>query len=131
MVPPWLLDRLHVHHELQHDGIHQDPVAQRAQRPHLALAFTSVTILLLALLDNLKLPPADTFDALVDMGFRPQFLVLVSPCTSSQPGCKLELDAGSIYAWLGQGGEGEMTYNTKTNTWEVKSVDLVDNERAF
>ena len=95
----------------------------------LALAFTSVTILLLALLDNLKLPPADTFDGLVDMGFRPQFLVLsVAMYVLAARAAKLELDAGSIYAWLGQGGEGEMTYNAKTNTWELKSVDLVDNE---
>ena len=33
--------------------------------------------------------------------------------------------------WLGQGGEGEMTYNAKTNTWELKSVDLVDNEKRI
>ena len=63
------------------------------------------------------------------MGFRPQFLVLsVAMYVLAARAAKLELDAGSIYAWLGQGGEGEMTYNAKTNTWELKSVDLVDNE---
>ena len=43
----------------------------------------------------------------------------------------IELDAGSIYAWLGQGGEGEMTYNMETNTWEVQSADLIDHEQRI
>ena len=44
---------------------------------------------------------------------------------------KLELDAGSIYAWLGQGGEGEMTYNMQTNSWEVQSPDLADKDQRI
>lgn len=98
----------------------------------LALAFTAVTILLLALLDNLKLPPVDTFDGLVDMGFRPQFLVLsIAMYALATKAASIELDAGSIYAWLGQGGEGEMTYNTETNTWEVQSPELIDPEQRI
>ena len=98
----------------------------------LALAFTSITILLLALLDNLKLPPTDAFDDLVAMGLRPQFLVLsLAVYALAAQAAKLELDAGSIYAWLGQGGEGEMTYNMETNSWEVESPDLADKDQRI
>ena len=98
----------------------------------LALVFTAITILLLALLDNLKLPPNGAFDGLVEMGLRPQFLVLsVAMYALATKAANIELDAGSIYAWLGQGGEGEMTYNTKTNTWEVRSPDLIDHEQRI
>lgn len=86
----------------------------------LALIFTSITILLLAILDNLKLPPNGAFDSVVDMGLRPQFLVLsIAMYALAARGAKLELDAGSLYAWLGQGSEGEMIFNPETNTWEV------------
>ena len=96
------------------------------------MAFTAITILLLALLDNLKLPPNGAFDGLVDMGFRPQFLVLsVAMYALATKAASIELDAGSIYAWLGQGGEGEMTYNMETNTWEVQSADLIDHEQRI
>ena len=98
----------------------------------LALAFTAITIMLLALLDNLKLPPNGAFDGLVDMGLRPQFLVLsLAMYALAAKAAKIELDAGSIYAWLGQGGEGEMMYNMETNTWEVSTPELIDQDKRI
>ena len=86
----------------------------------LALIFTSATILLLAILDNLKLPPNGAFDGVVEIGLRPQFLILsVAMYALAARGAKLELDAGALYAWLGQGSEGDMIYNPETNFWEV------------
>ena len=42
------------------------PTIKQRKDLTLALAFTSVTILLLAFLDNLRLPPTDSFDDLVE-----------------------------------------------------------------
>lgn len=87
----------------------------------LALTFTSVTVLLLAALDNLKLPPSSAFDSFVEMGLRPQFFVvsLVLYLLAAKAS-KKELDVGSIYAWLGDGNQDELTYNAETNTWELQ-----------
>lgn len=93
----------------------------------LALAFTSVTILLLGFLDNLKLPPTDAFDAVVEIGLRPQFLVLsLVMFALSAKAARRELDIGALYAWLSAGNEGELMYNAKTSAWEVRDESLRD-----
>ena len=93
----------------------------------LALAFTSSTILLLAALDNLKLPPSSAFDDIVAMGLRPQFFVvsLVLYILAAKASGK-ELDVGSIYLWLGIGNQDELVYNPSTNTWELQDPDDKD-----
>ena len=87
----------------------------------LALIFTSLTVLLLAALDNLKLPPSSAFDNVVDMGLRPQFFVvsLVLYLLAAKASGK-ELDVGSIYAWLGMGNQDELVYNPNSNAWEIQ-----------
>ncbi len=87
----------------------------------LALIFTSITVLLLAALDNLKLPPSSFFDGFVEMGLRPQFFVVsVVLYLLAAKAASKELDVGSIYAWLLQGNQDELIYNAETNAWEMR-----------
>ena len=101
-----------------------DPTLKQRKNLTFALIFTSVTIFLLAILDNLKLPPGDTFAKIVDDGIRPQFFVLsLAMYALAAKASKRELDIGSIFAWLGQGNESDMVYNQTTNAWEYEKPD--------
>lgn len=96
----------------------------------LAIAFTSLTILLLALIDNLNLPPGEMFEQITDIGFRPQFLVLsVALYVLSMKANGVELDAGSIVRWLGQGQQAAPTYDSSTGMWVVDESNPVDTNR--
>ena len=131
--PEWFLPWLLVAYMafMSYSVMLQYPSPNMKQRKDitLALAFTSITILLLALMDNLKLPPSSAFDSIVEMGLRPQFFVvsIVLYLLAAKAAGK-ELDAGSIFAWFGQGNEDELTYNAETNTWELKNQELRDED---
>jgi len=134
--PEWFLPWLLVAYmcSMNYSMMMQSNSSSFKQRKDLSLAliFTSATILLLAILDNLKLPPSDAFDSVVDMGFRPQFLVLsIAMYALAARGARLELDAGSLYAWLGQGSEGEMRYSKETGAWEVAQETKIEREQRI
>mgnify|MGYP005715490047 FL=1 len=108
------------------------PTIKQRKDLTLALAFTSVTILLLAFLDNLRLPPTDSFDDLVEIGLRPQFLVLsLAMYALAAKAAKRELDIGALGAWLSNGTEGEMIFNSSTGMWEVQDSSSVDKEQTI
>ena len=108
------------------------PTIKQRKDLTLALAFTSVTILLLAFLDNLRLPPTDSFDDLVEIGLRPQFLVLsLAMYALAAKAAKRELDIGALGAWISNGTEGEMIFNNSTGMWEVQDSSSVDKEQTI
>ena len=123
--PEWFLPWLLVAYMafMSYSMMLQYPSPNMKQRKDitLALAFTSVTVLLLAALDNLKLPPSSVFDDIVAMGLRPQFFVvsLVLYFLAAKAAGK-ELDVGSIYHWFGIGNQDELIYNPNTNVWEIQ-----------
>ena len=123
--PEWFLPWLLVAYMtfMSYSMMLQYPSPNMKQRKDitLALAFTSVTVLLLAALDNLKLPPSSVFDDIVVMGLRPQFFVvsLVLYFLAAKAAGK-ELDVGSIYHWFGIGNQDELIYNPETNVWEIQ-----------
>ena len=123
--PEWFLPWLLVAYMafMSYSMMLQYPSPNMKQRKDitLALAFTSVTVLLLAALDNLKLPPSSVFDDIVAMGLRPQFFVvsLVLYFLAAKAAGK-ELDVGSIYHWFGIGNQDELIYNPDTNVWEIQ-----------
>ena len=105
------------------------PTVKQRKDITLALIVTSLTVLLLAALDNLKLPPSSAFDSIVDMGMRPQFFVvsIVLYVLAAKAAGK-EFDVGSIFSWFGQGNQDELVYNTATNTWEVQDTSKMDRD---
>ena len=98
----------------------------------LAIIFTTLTILLLALIDNLNLPPGETFDQITDLGFRPQFLMLsIALYVLSMKATRIELDAGSIVRWLDQGQQSAPTYDSSTGMWVVDESRPVDSNQLI
>ena len=98
----------------------------------LAIGFTSLTILLLALIDNLNLPPGEMFEQITDLGFRPQFLVLsLALYVLSVRANGVELDAGSIVRWLDQGQDAAPTYDSSTGMWVVDESRPVDSNQLI
>lgn len=97
-----------------------DPDIKQRKDATLAIGFTTIVVLLLAILDNLSLPPMDVFDQFLDVGFRPQFLLLcVAIYLLSVRATHHELDAGSVLSWLSAGGENAPTYDASTGMWTV------------
>ena len=98
----------------------------------LAMLFTTFTVILLAVLDNLTLPEVQAIERVVDVGFRPQFLVLsIAFYVLSARGRHVEFDVGSLLKWLDQGNAHAPRYDAETGTWVVKSVDEVDKDQSI
>ena len=86
----------------------------------LAIGFTTIVVLLLAILDNLSLPPMDVFDQFLDVGFRPQYLLLCAAMyVLSVRASQHELDAGSVFSWLSAGSANAPTFDATTGMWVV------------
>jgi hypothetical protein len=86
----------------------------------LAVGFTSITILLLAIIDNLTLPSIDALDPVLDTGFRPQFLVLsLAMFVLTNKASGYEFDMGSIFRWLNEGNADAPIFDPTTGTWSV------------
>ena len=100
------------------------PTLKQRQDATLAILFTSLTVLLLAILDNLSLPPVDRFDSLTEIGFRPQFILLfVVMYLLSHVAVSHELDAGSLFKWLSKGDMNSPSFDAKTGAWVLESKD--------
>ncbi len=108
------------------------PTMKQRQDATLALVFTSLTVLLLAVLDNLSLPPTSMFDSLTEIGFRPQFIVLfVALYLLANASSAHELDVGSIFKWLSEGDVNNPSFDSTTGTWVVKEKSLEDESAAI
>jgi hypothetical protein len=109
----------------------QPDISQRKDTT-LAIVFTSVIVLLLALLDNLQLPPGEAFDSIQEFGFRPQFLLLsVLLYVVSNMGMRHEFDLGSLSRWLSQGGTNVPEFDEATGTWVLHERTAEDEEMSI
>ena len=98
-----------------------NPNLQQRKDATLSILFTTVTVLLLALFDELNLPPGIK-DTLVD-GFRPQFLLLsLALYFISIRSREHEFDLGMLFHWFGSGSPGEARYDMESNTWVLEET---------
>lgn len=98
----------------------------------LAMLFTTLTVILLAVLDNLTLPDVAALERLQSGGFRPQFLILsLLLYAVSAKGREIELDGGSLLKWVDQGNAAAPRYDAESGTWVVSGVEEVDVDAAM
>ena len=98
----------------------------------LSMIFTTLTVLLLAVLDNLTIPDVAVLEDLTDLGFRPQFLLLsIALYAVSAKARAVELDFGSVLKWLDQGNAAAPTYDAESGTWIVPDAKETNTEEAI
>ena len=97
------------------------PTLSERKDATLSSAFTGITVLILALLDKLSLPPTDAFDGVLEIGFRPQFMLLsILLYFLSRKSKTHEFDFGSILKWLDSPGKEQAKFDISTGNWVLK-----------
>ena len=107
-----------------------NPTLKHRKDATLSILFTTITVLLLAFLDELQLPPGLN-ENLVE-GFRPQFLVLSFALYFISVRSRAhEFDFGTLLHWFGSGSPGGPRYDIDTETWVVEEMAVEELEAAF